>query len=461
MNRIAGRAGIILLLTILLLAGFVFFICEFMANAGEWVVFPGSPHVYNGGNIGCGVVVDSEGTVLLDLNDGRTYGETSILRKSTVHWLGDRNGSIDAPALSHYSKEIVGFDLLNGIYSYSQTGGVAKLTLSAKAQVAALEAMEDHRGTVAVYNYKTGQLICAVTTPTFDPNAVPDLDTGAEESYDGLYFNRFTQGTYIPGSIFKVVTLAAVLETMPQLQEETFVCNGTYAIGVDEITCEGAHFEQDLKTAFCNSCNCVFAQIVERLGTETLQRYVEAFKITQSIQFDGITTATGNFDLQDASTVSAAWAGIGQYTDLINPCAFMTFMGSIAGGGRGAQPYLLEEISVDGNSTYHAKTQTGERLMSLGTARLVTEYLRNNVENKYGAENFPGLTVCAKTGTGEVGGDKKPNAMLAGFVSDEEYPFAFVVCVEDGGYGSTVCLPIASKVLEACKDAIDSGAIGN
>ncbi len=456
MNRIAGRAGITLLLAILLLAGFVFFICEFVAEAGEWVVFPGSPHVYNGGNIGCGTVVDREGILLLDLNDGRTYGQSEALRKSTVHWLGDRSGSIHAPALSHYSAEIVGFDVLNGIYNYAQTGGVAELTLSAQVQMAALEAMKDYKGTVAVYNYKTGQLLCAVTTPTFDPDAAPELEEDADGNYEGLYFNRFTQATYIPGSIFKVVTLAAALETMPQLQDEVFVCNGSYTIGADEITCEGAHFEQDLKTAFRNSCNCVFAQIVERLGAQTLQRYVEQFGITQSLTFDGITTASGNFDLQDAAMVSAAWAGIGQYTDQINPCAFMTFMGAIANRGKGALPYLVEEISVERNETYQAKTQLGQRLMSGATAELVTEYLRNNVEDKYGAENFPGLTVCAKTGTGEVGGEKKPNAMLAGFATDEDYPLAFVVCVEDGGYGSTVCLPIASQVLAACKEVMDS-----
>ena len=74
--------------------------------------------------------------------------------------------------------------------------------------------------------------------------------------------------------------------------------------------------------------------------------------------------------------------------------------------------------------------------------------------NKYGAENFPGLTVGAKTGTGEVGGDKKPNAMLAGIVEDAEYPLAFIVCVENAGYGRTVCVPIASKVLEAVRQSI-------
>ena len=70
---------------------------------------------------------------------------------------------------------------------------------------------------------------------------------------------------------------------------------------------------------------------------------------------------------------------------------------------------------------------------------------------------FPGLSVCAKTGTAEVGGEQKPNAMFTGFVDDEKYPLAFIVCVEDGGYGSTTCIPIASKVLEACKAVIDEG----
>lgn len=93
--------------------------------------------------------------------------------------------------------------------------------------------------------------------------------------------------------------------------------------------------------------------------------------------------------------------------------------------------------------------------MSPTTAEVLQEYLGFNVKDKYGSKNFPGLTVCAKTGTGEVGGGKKPNAMFAGFVEDEQYPLAFMVAVEDGGYGVKVSVPIASKVLAACKEALD------
>jgi len=110
---------------------------------------------------------------------------------------------------------------------------------------------------------------------------------------------------------------------------------------------------------------------------------------------------------------------------------------------------------VGSSTTYRARTKNNDRIMSESTAELLREYLMFNVEDKYGAENFKGMTVGAKTGTGEVGGGKKPNAVLAGFVEDEQTPLAFIVIVEDGGYGADVCIPIISKVLTVCKDVMN------
>ena len=447
MNRIASRATALFLVCALLLGGFVFFIVEYLIKAEDWVLFPGSPHIYTGGNIGCGVVVDRDGKLLLDLNEGRKYSNVPLLRQATVHWIGDRRGSISAPALPHYAAELAGFDIVNGVYNYGQVGGVAELTLSAEVQMAALEAMGDYKGTVAVFNYKTGQLICAVTTPTYDPDNIPQFSED-DERYDGLYVNRFTQSSYIPGSIFKIVTLAAALETDPEIVNKSFVCRGEYKIGNEEITCEGAHWEQTLKEAFCNSCNCAFAEIALQLGAETITKYVEKFGIIQPVSFDGITTTKGNFQIAGNADLNLAWASIGQHLDLVNPCAFMTFIGAVANDGKVTNPYLVEEITVNGNRTYDAKLRSGDRILSKETAKILQEYMQNNVTVKYGADNFPGLTVGAKTGTGEVGG-KKPNAMLAGFVDNEKYPLAFIACVEDAGYGKTVCIPIVSKVLAA------------
>ena len=455
MNRVASRSAIAVLLALLLVAGLGFFVAEYVTNAADWVMFPGSPHVYTGGNIGCGVVVDRDGVLLLDMNGGRTYADSAALRKSTVHWLGDRYGSIDAPALPSHAAELAGYDLLNGVYAYGDDGGTAKLTLSSQVQLSALEALEGKKGTVAVYNYRTGAILCAVTTPNYDPDNVPDVENDASGQYEGIYVNRFTQSVYTPGSIFKIVTLAAALEEFPDAQDMRFTCSGSVQMDGGEITCEGVHGDQSLKEAFRNSCNCAFAELAIKIGAEKMERYVEDFGLVDTLTFDGIETSPGNYEAVDASKIDLGWSGVGQYHNLVNPCSFLSFLGTVANGGEGTIPYVVENVLVGNTRTYTAKTREGETAISKNTARIVTEYMRNNVENKYGDGYFPGLAVCAKTGTAEVGGGKKPNAMLAGFVADSNYPLAFIVCVEDGGYGAQVCLPIASQVLETCVEVLN------
>lgn len=455
MNRIARRAWITLVLVLTLLGGFSWFGVQYFMNSENWVITSGSPHVYNGNSIGCGVAVDRDGVLLMDLSDGRQYTDDDQLRKAVVHWVGDRYGNINAPALSAHAADLAGYDTLNGLYSYGENAGVAQLCLSAQLQTAALEAMGSYSGTVAVYNYKTGQLLCAVTTPTYDPDNAPDLTQDQDGQYEGIYLNRFTQSSYIPGSIFKVVTLAAALETIPDIQEQTFTCTGELEFGIDKITCESVHGQQDLQSAFRNSCNCAFAQIALQVGDKDMDRYVKKFGITESVSFDGIVTAEGNYEVLDAADVNIGWSGIGQYNDQINPCAYLTFIGAIANEGQQVFPYLVEQVTVGNTRTYQAKTQTGDKILSDETVQILRQYLRNNVQYAYGDGMFGGLSVCAKTGTAEVGGDKKPNAMLVGFVTDEEYPLAFIVCAEDAGYGSTVCMPIASKVLASCKAYLD------
>jgi peptidoglycan glycosyltransferase len=289
-----------------------------------------------------------------------------------------------------------------------------------------------------------------VTTPTFDPDNLPDIENDTTGAYTGVYLNRFLQSKYIPGSIFKIVTLATALESMPEIARQTFYCTGKYVIQNGDITCMSAHGEQTLKQCFSNSCNCAFAQIAQKLGSETLERYVELFGITQPLRFDGITTAAGNFDVEGATGEQIAWSGIGQHKDQINPCSYLSFVGAIANDGVRVIPHVVSQVSLGNQITYEAKTETTQRLMSKETAKIIQEYMGNNVEVKYGSENFPGLVVCAKSGTGEVGGGKKPNAAFTGFLAEEEYPLAFIVVIKEGGFGTQTCVPLISRVLEVC-----------
>lgn len=449
MHRVTKRTWVARALVVVLLVGFGAFLWEYVTDAGSWI----SSSSYSSGSV---QVTDRTGEVLLTTGDGRTYSSNETTRRSTLHWLGDRSGYISATALNSYGAEMVGFDLINGAYDSSGSGGTTELTISAQVQNAALNALGDRKGTIGVYNYKTGEILCAVTSPTYDPDNVPDISSDTTGKYDGVYVNRFLRSAYVPGSIFKLVTLSAALECVPGIEEETFRCYGKVEYGTEAVTCETAHGTQTLRQALANSCNCAFAQIAEKIGKQNMLKYVEQFQVTEALSFDGVTTAAGNYDITDTATVSFAWSCIGQYTDQVNPARYMSFVGAIAGGGSGAEPYIVERVTSGDEVTYEASTTMSGTLMDAATAATVKEYMRNNVQTVYGDGNFPGLNVCAKSGTSELGGGERSNAMFAGFVDSEEYPLAFIIVVENGGYGAHTCVPILSQVLSACKTALDS-----
>ena len=303
-------------------------------------------------------------------------------------------------------------------------------------------------------NYKTGEILCAVTTPNYDPDNIPNMDADNTGAFEGVYMNRFTQSVYIPGSIFKIVTAAAALEEIGDIREQTFTCTGEVDYGTYDVTCEKVHGKLDFDSALAQSCNCAFSQIVEQLGKEKLEEYVRKYGVTEPVTFDGITTAKGNFDLTDASRLDVAWSGIGQHKDQVNPCRYLTFVSAIANDGLEVQPYVMQSITCGNKTTYQATTKTGQRIMSQDLAKELQTMMRNNVIEKYGVENFPDLEVCGKSGTAQVGKDQEANAMFTGFVLDEEYPIAFFVAVEDGGYGRQACVPILSQVLEVCMEVL-------
>lgn len=454
MNRIAGRAWIAIALVLALLVGMFVFLGEFAAEGASWVTFSGSPHLYSGGRAAV-KVTDGSGTLLTDISGGQIYAQDADLRRAVLHWTGDREGNIATPVYDHYVDALSGYRALTGLYSFTTGGSTLELTIDANVQKAALAALDGLHGTVAVYNYKTGELLCAVSSPTFDPDDVPDIAGDETGEYEGVYLNRFLQTAYIPGSIFKLVTMAAALELIPDIGQRTFFCEAAYEMDGDYVTCEAWHGEQTLQDALANSCNCAFAQIVELIGAQKLEQFVKQFRVTEPISFDGMTSASGNFTCTDTAALNTAWAGIGQYLDEINPCAYLTFVGTLAAGGAGVEPHIVRSVTVGGRTTYEAEAVKTPRILSKTTAQTLADAMRNNVETVYGADNFAGLAVCAKSGTAQTG-DGEPNAMFVGFSVDEKYPLAFFIAAEKGGYGGTACVPIAGEVLAACKAAIDA-----
>lgn len=448
MKQVRRRSLFLLLLLTLLLGGTVIFCLRYTAQGAEWAAFSANDHAFTDGRLSSGQVLDRNGTLLYDAASD-AYAEDYSVRKATLHIVGDPYDNISTSAKAAFRSALVGFDPLMG-----SAGGGNKvyLTIDAALNRTAYEALSGRKGTVAVYNYETGEVLCMVSTPTFDPADPPTISDG-DSRYEGVYLNRCLSAAYTPGSVFKVVTTAAALEKLPGVEERSFTCEGSLIIGDDVITCPYVHGTLDLYNAFACSCNCVYAQLALELGGDTLQRYAEKGGLLTSHTVSGIETAAGSFSIgQDGDL---GWSGAGQYDTLVNPCSLMTLMGAIANGGSAAEPRLiLRQTTMAGlPAASSGKIATGTT-WSASTCRTLREMMANNVSVTYGQSQFGDLAVCAKSGTAEVGEGRQPHAWFTGFVDDSACPLAFVVVVENGGSGADVAGPIAATLLQQAAQLI-------
>ena len=207
----------------------------------------------------------------------------------------------------------------------------------------------------------------------------------------------------------------------------------------ETLNCNGVHGYQTIEQALANSCNSAFAEISLELGAEKIAEYAEKFGFTSAHDLSGIPTAAGAFDIAESGSINEAWSGIGQYDDLVNPYAMLRYVSAIAGGGELREPTILGRRSLLDRST---------RVLDEATAGKIADMMDYNVQNSYGTWNFPGLALCAKSGTAELG-DGTSHSWFTGFLRDEAHPYAFVVVIEHGGGGLKNAGAVANAVLQA------------
>ena len=158
--------------------------------------------------------------------------------------------------------------------------------------------------------------------------------------------------------------------------------------------------------------------------------------------------------MTDASSSDVAWAAVGQYTTLANPYHMLTIAGAIANGGTVKLPFVVKSIASPSGRVIKEIEAEESVYTTPETAKRLEEMMRGAVKDNYGDWNFSGMTVCGKTGTAEVSDTEKPHSWFLGFSQDENCPLAIVVVVENGGWGATTAIPIASKVMKAASRAI-------
>jgi len=457
MKKIEKRAIMCLLLACVLLVGVGVFSYRYITLGDDWASYEGNRDVYSDGDLAKGALYDTNGNLLMqNTSSGMVFNSDSTIRKALMHITGDKDNNISTGANRAFTDELIGYDFINGVYSVTNDGRDVTLTLDADVCAVAYNALSGRNGTVGVYNYKTGDIICMVSSPTYDPEDPPSSPE------DGAYINRFTSATFVPGSIFKLVTAAASIENLDDAYTYTVNCTGSVDYGGGySLTCTSAHGTVDLEKALEVSCNCYFGQLTEKLGSTLLEKYVNKAGLMNSYDINGIKTTPSSFSFPD-SGLNLAWTGIGQWEDLVNPCAMMVYMGAIANDGEAVHPNLIESTSSTLDQLFDripllnrltsTVTNKTTSMIESSTASSLKTMMANNVVSHYGSSNFPGLNICAKSGTAEVGDSNTPHAWFAGFLDDDENPYAFIVLVENGGSGANVAGAVANTVLQSIVD---------
>ena len=422
MKKVKRRATAALLIAALLVVGLAVYLVRLADDGGAWASY------FSGGTPG-GTILDRNGVVLYSSDeDGYSFAEDWSTRVSCYHLLGDPNGNVRTGALRQFRDRLAGYSFVEGATS----GKTISLSVDSTLNVTAYSALAGRNGAVMLMDYTTGEVLCMVSSPGDDP------ENPSSEPADGTYLNKCLSSSFTPGSVFKLVTLAAAIDNIPDLFERSLWCEGEMIVDGALLTCTGNHGSQTIEQALANSCNCAFGTLALELGPELMAEYAEKLGMTASLQLDGMDVRPGSFTKGEAGSVGLAWSGVGQYEDLVCPYAMLRYVSAIANGGSVYEPTLLGHGSLDRET----------ELLSAETAQRIAEMMNYNVQNAYGSWVFPGLDVSAKTGTAEVG-DGTSHAWMTGFLNDPAHPYAFVVILEHAGGGLANAGPVANAVLQA------------
>ena len=438
MKIIEKRAVVCLIMAGVLIFGLAVFVLRFGVNGRKWATSQVNGSLYANGRLAVGKLVDRNGKLLAKNTAKKTrYSKNQTTRLSTAQTVGDDKGNVSTAAESAFKDKFVHYNLLTGTYSAGKKGETVKLTIDSELCNTAYTAMAGRKGFAAVYNYETGEILCMVSLPTYDPSNPPK----ASQAQSGTFMNKFLSGIFTPGSTFKLVTTGAALEyDSDYVSSFSYTCTGSRSFGSRSITChDGAHGKENFSQALANSCNCAFSVIADHVGAKDLKSFTEKAGLTSVYDIDGVSNAKGSFEFPSGAPMSLGWAGIGQWKDMVNPASMMVYLGAIANGGQGRTPKLVKSGLSLGKKT--------EKIMSTDTADNLKRMMRNNVKSEYGQARFPGLKLCAKTGTAEAGGSGY-NSWFVGFLDDSSHPYAFEVCLENSSSGITGAAPVANTILQ-------------
>lgn len=389
------------------------------------------------------------------------YGATGIERAET----DALNGTADA----------LFYDRIRNLLTGEPTrGGSVELTINAKAQEAAAKALGDQVGAAVALDPKTGAVLAMVSNPSFDPNLLSSHNTkDVTAAYEELNAdegrpleNRAISGRlYPPGSVFKLVTAAAALESGEWTSES--VIDAPVELELPQTTSTIKNYggaacspdnEMPLADALRISCNTAFAQLGLEMGADELANQSAAFGFGAERKIPlRVTPSTFPSELNKPQLAQSA---IGQYDVRVTPLEVAMISATIANGGIPMTPRLVKTVrTADLSVRSRTEPEAQPRAVSAATARALREMMVSVVDSGTGsAAKISGVEVAGKTGTAQNAPDKAPHAWFTAFAPADDPQVAVAVVVEHGGSmgseatGGSTAAPIARAIIEAVID---------
>jgi peptidoglycan glycosyltransferase len=364
-----------------------------------------------------------------------------------------------------HNDELVGnktefLSVLDELQGHQQEGDNIVSALDQDAQRAAVDGLAGRRGAVVAMVPSTGEIRAMASFPEYDPNAVQNSRAfqrfNTEDS--APLFNRATQAGYPPGSTMKVVTATAALDSGELTPDSTF--SGRSPIEIEGVPLSNSGGEQfgtiDMTTALTNSVNTWWAQAGEKLGKDTMFKYMDRFGFDQKPQLDlpSFQLATsgvfdGNRLLGPSNAIDIGRVAIGQERLRVTPLQMAEVAAAVANKGELMEPRLWSKvIDPDGRETKLDPSRQS-RVMSEDTASTLNDMMQSVVNEGTGtAAAVSGIDVAGKTGTAEISNGVN-DAWFIGFAPADDPQIAIACVIEHtSGFGGPTCGPVFKAVAE-------------
>ncbi len=341
----------------------------------------------------------------------------------------------------------------NELAGQKNQGNNVITTLDAGLQEAAYDALGDYSGAVVLMEPSTGKILAMVSKPDFNPNYIAENWDSLNASDESQLLNRATQGLYVPGSTFKIVTALEYMRENPNYEDYSYDCTGEITIDDVTVHCAGntAHGVVNLRDSLAYSCNTSFSNIGMSLDIASYKDTAEDLLFNKTLP-SVLPYSKSSFTLsEDDSVETRMHTAMGQGNTAVTPYHMALITAAIANNGTLMRPTLVDSVTnYQGTLVSQNEPSEYQDLMTVSEAATLKDYMTSVVE--YGTATSisgRGYTVAGKTGTAEYSSDKEKNHSWFVGMTNVDNPDLVISVIIESADGAARAVNIAKQVFDA------------